>query len=570
MKRIIKIKEGTKLYDLTIYLLTKGSAYKKDLLLYANTLCGEPSSASKLVKELEKRGYIYYEDITIDKRLKKKFVYHKKSRHRVPHAISVPVAFLSDLAFTQLEKILDSPMAYYRNLAKQFHSKQYDRVSKLYLQNHIKTLFNTVGVYTDEMTRPNLAMAYCKLHNTPYKSKNAYNTTLNVWEDIDFYLQKGVYFSCDDVRYFAKNYLEIQESITSVFRGIFISYDKLYVIYSNGKNNYSMIYLRYIDGEWKLLEFLQKCGFYNCNKIINVSTGPCALIVSDSKAFIYSTASGQTSGQTTKFNKGNKSFILTPKHKLFNPTDERYDYWYRALFCVTEHSCDIEKLDYLLSTTLKKHIKNTQSIKLDPKYQVRNNINNATFPISVEYKGLWYYAIFMPIYELTTLVQLRDKDTYEIIITFPEMVNTILHITHKQHIFFDITTGQLIDSNDSYIYDADGYIKGKKMIQDYLASMGKSLTAAQYHKLPTLYSQTPEQFFNSIAEGKIEPSKIIELIKSFDWTLSDYNPKRYRRKKTTLSINKDCHAMIVEYAKKHKISITTATERVFTKALKEE
>jgi hypothetical protein len=104
------------------------------------------------------------------------------------------------------------------------------------------------------------------------------------------------------------------------------------------------------------------------------------------------------------------------------------------------------------------------------------------------------------------------------------------------------------------LYDANGNVAGKALIEDTLIRQNKQLDPKVYTDLPKRYGLTNAEFYNRVARGEISISKLIKTISD---DLSDYAPeekKRFRRKSITLTLGETFTNDIHRAARLHNMS----------------
>ena len=544
-----KLRKESQLYTLVEFIASRGSVYKNDALLYGIHLTKHKTSATRLVNDLLEREYIEISKITVGK---------KKRERR-----EVEIIKLTDEGIRLFCFVKQADTKKYFAYRKQFDTKQIDKLKRLYNQNHVKTMFAICNVKTEPSEKPSLAQLYMYINNQQFNYTHPQNSIYKYYGDTELktFYEQGIYYSDTEYKEFHKTFLQSKESITSIFCGLFISKDKTLVIYSNGKEHNRMIYMPYEENEILLMRNLKIINFANTRTLTTQAdkykVGISALTISDAPSFIYSTALGRKNGRINK--------VAPEKDKLTLPvlsihrsiaqnknSGEAFNHIYSVVF----NRDGVNALHYLLTTTAEQHLENTKALTKDERFELRDDI---LFPITYRLRDTKYPCIYMPVYELKTLNYIKELEYTPAIITKADMTNVIQHITHKQHIFIDIDTLKPIPINNTVIYDEKGYVKGKKMLEEYLHENKLTTVSKTYRELPKLYDMTYNEFYNNIAKGKIDMSDLIRQIPT-----TPYEYKRYRkspRKQITVSL--DIYNQLKEYAKAHNITLYTTTQRSF-------
>ena len=195
-------------------------------------------------------------------------------------------------------------------------------------------------------------------------------------------------------------------------------------------------------------------------------------------------------------------------------------------------------LKYITNYSLEDyHNEELELFKEDSRFKLNRYSN--TFPADYVPKNV--QAIYLPVYEIKLLrmISNRAKKNYPVLIaTRKEMMETIAHSVHieyvkgssksdekQQGLYFvelsenngNILLGEFIneDSGVFNIYDSKGYIKGKAMIDEYLAAKGLRVKSeGEYMKIARLCAKNFPAgasdfeirclFYNAVARSSAE------------------------------------------------------------------
>ena len=535
MKELIRPK--TYLFNLATMLLFKGKMFKEDVLLLANKITKDKTSASRLFRELVKRNVFKVEEIEIGKRNKKQVI---------------PVVSLTEQGENILLSYYHFPRPSYENVVRRFNISSTDSLLRLLNSNHIKTMFNCAGIQTDANFKPSLMQLYCRVRGIAYNDQDD-RYPLMADTEVDDLLDKGIFYDDFEYREFYRYISNETIAVKSSFRGVFIQADKCCVVYSNGKNNYHMVYIHELKNEYKLIDSLLKCRFAFPNNLF-------AITISDGEGFIYATASGRVAGKEKK-NKAIPKTLLTAHSKLLDKSQYMY---LNDIISVVYGEQGVKHLQYIVNNNQRSYRAKKMGIA---------NISK-DFTSNIDEDGvLRYYrdrfsvpCYYLPVYSIRTLVEIRELNYDPIILCEPDMVKVIARTTRRELTYIDINSLQILNKEDLLIYDEQGYPKGKKMLEDYLHSLNLDASIDQFNNLPKLYNLEYVDFYNQIAEGNIEVQDLLSHI-----TTKPYVPyKKSRRSTQVIRVETDTYNIIKECALKNNISMYLMVKRVFNEYVKNE
>lgn len=538
-----KVRKGTQLFKLGNFIIKKGAVYRCDAWLYAVNVCnGNATQGSRLLKDLTERGVIENGTVDIGYRSMKK---------------TIKTVKMTELGIRMLTKEYGSDALTYEEMARplrQFDTKSYDSLLTLYNDNHIKTIFNCAGIQTETGAKPSLPQLAAYLEHTLLPADNQPYRTYSE-NQLEKAYDRGIYYTKQEYLQFFKEHDGGAEVLRSAFRGLFISSHDCYVVYSNGKNNPNMIRFPVNRPEILLILTLKNQGLATVRKVNGVKTGISALTISDANSFVYSTASARRYGRTD----GSSTSMAVPKVFSLASSVNRTDMpdSYCALYSIVFEESGVSALKCLTSRSLEQRI--TDAGAYAEQASDRFGLNNDTmFPLRYKRDGRTVPCAYMPYYELHALDAIRQMSYVPVIITRRDMIKVISHITHKHHLFIDIETGQEIEDKYNVVYDEHGYVNGKKVLEEYLHEKGLTISTKQYNDLPRLYGMEYGEFYDLVANGRIQPDSLMEHLKT-----SKYDGKKgYRKKKKSIAVSLELYNKIKEYAESHEMSLYYATAKV--------
>jgi len=606
------IKHGTKLSQLALFVLRKGGVYKQDLVMYANRLCSRPSDASTLVKELHDRGYLEVVDFNIKARRHTPAAPDKKSSAYYQNIKTVSVCYLSTdglpeayVLYEYIAKDKALPLDYFRALREPFviettemSPNAYRETLSVYNANRIMTLFNMADIQSDPQRKPSLEEIYSYRNNTAYTppADSPYRHYGSA-EKLERALDSGFYYSIEEYRDLYAAHEDGKERFTSIARGLFISNSKCIVIYSNGKNNNSMLYCPVQSGETRMVQALKNenlaVDIYEYddkgNVVVDekgyafvVAQRVDALAISDANYFIYSTAAGKKFGRTTAMHKNDNylSKLLTPHSNVFADIDtdpRKVLDSYSRFYCVVYNKDGVTMLKSILedsyddtaafySTLIRSSKeKNKGRAKNDRLYPIfEKNTADSTLPLIYRPDEDNYYPCCrIEAYELLLLNKISKMDQTPAIITRKSLTNIIQHITLKKHIFLDADTLEPFGEDDTLAFDENGFPKGKKILEDYLHSNGLTASLKEYYELPKKFNRDYISFYNALAEEEISPEDCAKKMETRPYTPG----RKYKASKKTVCISEELYDQIKELSSANSVTIYHTVNKLIRKAL---
>ena len=530
LEYIKPIKKNSKFYKLAFFVMRKGIVFYEDLVLYCFTFCEDKSEVYKLIRESIKRGYI---EIKIKE--------HKTGVNKVKEDRNVR---LTDIGFAMVGIHLtpqkQNMLAKIRHKAKGNNSKREARLIEL---NHIKTFFNCASVQTEDFNKPSLEQIH-QIMSYPPNQELTENEQV-----IKEQIAKGLYYTDIEVRAFNRNTIKFKhsadsENLSSIFKGIYLNDNKVLVVYAQPKYKSKMVYVKYDEHENRLVKFLKYVFAYH-----EIS----ALVLGNQDSIVVSTAEGR------KYGLHNDNVSPNYTLPLIYPDNKIVMSLYSYLYVLDINHATVDLLRNTLNS--KKVLDDFVSrITRDGKGQW-NYIGGKFFYTGSD--GIKTPAVFMPYYELMKLKEIKeDTKSTPVIICSKSQVETIQHITHKEHLYIDYQTLKPIKANIK-IYDEKGNVKGKRMILDYLNSRQLTAREKDINELGTKFNLTQIDFFNSVAKGEILPEDAVAKLQT---SPKVKKVKDSYTKGTTIWIDDDLYAEMKEYAEQnHKTMKWCAKQLILNK-----
>ena len=393
--------------------------------------------------------------------------------------------------------------------------------------------------------------------------------------ELEEFLISGAYYSKQEVLSFLKirdkNYTDDIKGLD--WRGVFLSRYSLFVNYvlSFGENK------RAYDFNETLGNFLQKLeknlaiitevtsvvygvGDANDGKYVNNIS---AVTIGIGSSHTYAEAMGNKYGRI----KHRDMSLMESDERVYDVIDctsSRYD----RIYSIDDRELGISMLNFITHYSLNSyHDLEIELFEEDERFRLVDGSN--LFP--AVYDPLGVSAIYLPVYDIKILKMIADrarKDNYSVVIaTRREMMETISHCVHIESVndaveqkrvaglwFVEVKEtdesiflGDFLDENSGVfnIYDDHGYIKGRKMIDDYFQKTNQKLKSeGEYIKLARLCDDPAKndmpdfevrcRFYNHIArksaEKYIEPHlKDIGYDSNCSVQITDITEKKSKR-----------------------------------------
>ena len=447
-----------------------------------------------------------------------------------------------------------------KNLNK-FKSVQIEKVLYPHLtEQKVAIMYHLAGVPVFPFEKPSLGyliynIAYDKYvfsTRNPYDS-NYIDSEYEIYgenekkEELIKFIKKGAYYTKKEVMDFFKlvtpNYGDNIKTI--MWRGMFLSYYQIFInfVLSYGENIRIMLFR---DEAENLTNKIKKTivRWLSVERYIDKISGRPetlngieAVTIGSGDSHTYAEATGNKRGlikkvDTSELQRSNKKFeYVDVTSRIF-----------KHIYSINDRASGIEMLRYITSHSLESyHKEEVELFRSDKRFSLIDGVGENVYPAYFE--PLRSRAIMMPVYEIMTLNRLayinkKDGDPF-VIVTKREMMDTISHclriqtnskVKIKNH---NVAPGlffiELLEEDGKYylgnsiidersgkfnVYDENGFIMGKKMIDDYLAEQGiKIKSEAEYLKLAKLVIKNTEgysdfqlkaRFYTAVARSSAE------------------------------------------------------------------
>ena len=465
---------------------------------------------------------------------------------------STPIVALSEegILYYKKNEVPELKRLKSKNLNK-FKSKQIEKVLYPHLtEQRVAIMYHLAGVSVFPYEKPSLGYL---IYNLAYETDNFEGQPYdNNYLDIKYevygekqkkeqlleFIKHGAYYTKKEVMDFFKlislNYGDNIKTI--MWRGMFLSYYHVFInfVLSYGENIRIMLFKDEAESLTKKIR-------NTITKYLNIDRYITDLSDEESINDIDAITIGSGESHTYAEAMGNKrGLIKKVDTSELQRKNQKFDYVdvtsrvFKHIYSINDRASGITMLKYLTSHSLESyHSEEVELFKTDKRFEVDAD-EKGLFP--AHFLPLKAPSIFMPVYEIKTLNKIANynkEDGYPfVIVTRKEMMDTISHclrintntevkiggfsttpglwfveLVEKSGVY---SLGKLIDeiSGDFNLYNENGYIAGKKMIDDYLAMQDlKIKTEGEYLKLAKLVVQDKNlsdfqlkaQFYNAIA-----------------------------------------------------------------------
>lgn len=424
----------------------------------------------------------------------------------------------------------------------------------------IVTAMKAAGVSCYKCEKPSLITLYEQMSGIPVEHAEF------TWEplylppapraEIEKLFENGIYYTMREVREF---YDLILMGATDPFlgtkaRGIFISRNTFAVVYAGIHQNNRLLRisrtseLRLIDALQKLLAITNASRNYTnfpvpANEMVTASPAPAtnriwAIVMSDGDSLAYSMATGNPRGIIRGVDKmkrdEEKKKYLTDSGRSENKS------WlkgnsdiYKRTFVTPFTVSGVRSLKYILHTFPEEWYNQAKSLA--------NEFEGVTMTQDPVYPGLFngIPMVFMPAYEVNELYNMSSsKINSYIIFSYPDMYECISHSIRKRADYINADTLQ-IDSKKVGIYDKNGELRGKVILEEHLLSNGYEMTKVTYQNFPKKIGYTARELYNGIADKTIDIIDIETKAMDYCTELQLKEKKRIRRKSITLTMGEE-------------------------------
>ena len=361
------------------------------------------------------------------------------------------------------------------------------------------------------------------------------------------FLRGGVFYSKKEVIEFlklrGKNYTDSIKGLS--WHGLFVSDTNMFInfVLSYGENARAYANSKMLGSLIAKLRDNIALATNICRHIPGISdsnnkiyeNGIDAITIGIGSSHTYAEAMGNKFGLIKKRDMSLMASDARP-FDVIDCTSSRFS----RIYSIDDRELGIKMLRYITSHDLEGyHEEELEIFREDPRFSLNRYSN--VFP--ADYTPLNVQAIYLPVYEIKLLKLIADRarKNYPVLVAARrEMMETIAHSVHIESVdglssskkkqpglFFveilegeeedDFHLGEFIneDSGVFNIYDQKGYIKGKRMIDEYLASRElKVKSEGEYMKIARLCSdKAPKdasdfeircRFYNAVARSSAE------------------------------------------------------------------
>lgn len=556
---------------LAVALLNLGACYKQDLVLYARQFVHENRARSVINERLDEG---YFELLQISKKKKGKGDYE--------------VIALTSKGRKAILDVLEEDENYYREVyednERDFRTSSTESLRAALTMSRIKLMFEMADVPSFNTNKPKLSDLYYTIVDrhiiehgevTERSADRKYMVNLSPRE-MDELLKRGIFYNMKEFREFTKE--KYGEEIDTVFssraKGIYISFDKILVVYAPNRGD-NKIFRVGVDFEKKLLRALEIFGnitnaYRKLPKLSLLSKSrydgkmyysnlkeshPYALVISDGDSMVYSMAVGNPSGlikgvdfnelddKRDKYHKKNKK---EPKMIWFKGNGAIYP----RVFVTPFTQNGIGSLKYLCDVSAEEWV--LASKALFAKSEHFEPSDNPIYPANElgKYKTS---AIYMPVFEVNELYQLGQKRYSPVILTYKDMADAISHSLRQEVKFYDAETMLPIPKDEVLIYDEYGYPKGMHLLEIKLHQQGLTCDKKELNNLPALQGYEYNKFYNEIARGNINLDYLIPRLNTKELIPKEPKKRHLKRRMTTV-LGTEIAKMIEDAAKLHNMT----------------
>ena len=389
---------------------------------------------------------------------------------------------------------------------------------------------------------------------------------------LEAFLETGAYYSKQEVtaffRMIGKNYADNIRGID--WQGIFLSKSSMFITFvlSYGENKRMYVPSEYLGNLISKLKQNLAIITDVYRRIADIGDSNGGRYDSRISAITIGIGSSHTCAEAM----GNKyGRIRNRDMSLMESDARRYDIvdctskHFDRIYSIDDREQGIRMLNFLTHSTLEScHELELELFREDGRFSITKGSN--LFP--AVYEPLGVRAIYLPVYDikLMRMIALRARKNIPVVIcTERTMMETISHCVHIESVedaekkrvpglwFIEtreegdsIRLGELVDENSGVfsIYDNKGYIRGRKMIDDWYLKQGYRLKSeGEYIRLARLCLPDREgasdfemrtRFYNAVARSSVE--QILKPYEPFIGTgedakvrLTETDPKKFER-----------------------------------------
>lgn len=495
-----------------------GTCYRSDLIRYMTYEQGIRQYTTKIVNELENKGYVVCKQVKRD---------DKSSVDETYDVVSLTRSGEIEL-LNKLEKInkIEGEYLYnfINNFKKDFGKSEVERLTLRLLDSRLKLLVKNASVKIIPPEKPSLSYLYSMLSSSsPATSNEMYKDTLTK-EECQNYLDEGIVYTIGEYREFLNSIDEelSDRTFMSRARGIYVSTNNLYVIYMTRKGNEKLISIR-SAGEENIVSSLESTLLRITNvrrpiknmrrterNVNGVSIDKYyennidAIVISGTSSLVSYMANESSNGKTKESKNKKKEvgrFWITSTTPMYN-----------HVYVVPNTTEGVNALNYLCTTSMED--RQTEGEQL---FESINSFRKSSFDSFFPYDEIRdkeaVPSIYVPVYEVKTLKRLYELRGNVSILTYPDMYEEISKSVRKDDIhFYNAETMKLEDRDKVCIYDHNGNIGGMEVIEKTLHEQGYSIG---YKKLQGLYTRSGKskpEFFNQVYLGELSVWNVINML----------------------------------------------------------
>lgn len=411
----------------------------------------------------------------------------------------------------------------------------------------------------------------------------------------------GAYYTINEfIKYIKRN-----ETLADTFkgtrvRGIFISQDNCYLVFTPKRYSNRILNLKY-KSEISLLVALKKTfstftEIYRPIRELSSVTyirenRPAAIVFSDGKRLSYEMATGNIKGQSKgssdnirnvsdmeKHNAMHLSDINAPKgsgNETLNSNAEVASTYLTAgtdLFddvYVTSLSINgMNALGYLVSNSKENMIASARmAIESVPDfYKAGNNIglypyNNRKYPENSSEPE------YVPVINVKQMRWIRERGGVPFIITDEDLLDPIAHSIKLPAHYYDASTGEEFPEDSVFIYTENGRIAGLEILQQALKARGLTISAPhEWSEVGKRMGMERIELYNKLARGEVDLEAVIENTKVKP--CEDAKLKSSKKFWVSVALNKTQVAALDELKTKEGVSTSAYFRRLMIEDLK--
>lgn len=483
-----------------------GNCYRQDAVTYYDYVQNTISNGASVIREMEDNVIIANRNIPLVDTNRKTRVLNLSSSGKWM-CIHKELFNTEDESKRRIEESIEL-----------FDTHDMEIVQRGLISNRIKMMFEAINVPAFTSNKPSLTSLYEQLsgerlyrnNKEKIKYKGIYKEQsyqqLNKEECEEILEDTGVYYSITEIREFLENKKNKSSDVTlsSRARGIYLSKKNVYIIYAQPKGRTKRLSVN-ISSEAKFINIIEPILLYTdvyrklegFNNKIMLADGtitftdeqfnkPCALVISDTDLMV-----SKLTHRIKYKNDMSNGNSLVGNLELFE-----------RVYVTSYSGVGMDSLSYLCSICLEEWKQEMlDSFIKNPKL----TINNTFFDFPAVDKNNNSVVTFLPVYELNILEKIRSVDYSVGIFTYPDMIDMICKSIGRKNIeFFNIDSGERIYLDDSQMtYGESGKSLGLLKIKHELAKNNLQANENDILKLPKFFNLTDEEFFNSIADGRI-------------------------------------------------------------------